>query len=223
MAITMIELVNEVLRSIGSKPDKTAISETDDTAYILDKLNEGLEDIYRMCPTEIFNDGTLTLPPSTRVLARPSNADVSKIPAWSWRINDADGDKPLEIVTEEFIIRTYPGYETDEAIEPQFVYLTNDDIGFYPLLKAGESDLTIQFKYPALFTKLTNTTDTIPFEDRSEEVKYIKLYAQMEYEIFKAIGQPGITGGKLMASDHRLKAQYAKTRRIGLIGHRVYG
>lgn len=222
MANTMIYVINEVLRATQQRPNKTAVSDTDSTAFILDKLNEALENIYGMSPTGIDVDATLTLPASTRTVAIASGLDPYRIYDWSWAISKVTGDTELEQVTEQYIQDRYPDYETGDAAEPRLVYFSGGEAAFYPLLEAGASSLTIQYKYPTQFVKLAAATDTFPFPDRSDEMAYIKFYAQAEYEIEKGLGAPDYTLEKAATKRARLKGKYARGKRIGFKGYRRY-
>lgn len=223
MADTLLAVVNEILRATQQRCDKTAFSNNDDTNYIVDRINDALEDLYTLKPTDIDTDGSVTITASTRVFNGPSGLELNRIYDWSFRLNNADGDIRLPVVTKEYIVTTFPQYESFEASQPQYVYIDNDQIAVYPLLEAGASSLTLQFSYPAQLTKLTNTTATFPFPDRSDEMRYIKLTTQFEYEVFKGLGQPAAT---MEARDNvwaRCVAKYARLKRQGFKGYRVYG
>jgi hypothetical protein len=223
MAITLLEVVNEILRATQQRCDKTAFSNNDDTNYIVDRVNDGLEDIYNLSPTEVDANGTVTIAASTRTVSGPAGLELNRIYDWSFRLNDSDGDIPMDVVTKEYIVNRFPLFETEEAETPQYVYIDNNTIAVYPLLAAGSSSLTLQFSYPANMTKLTTTTATFPFQDRSDELRYIKLNAQFEYEVFKGLGNPGVTQDKKDGLWARMVAKNAKLKRQGFIGYRVYG
>jgi len=223
MTDTLIDVTNEVLRATGQRANKTAFAETDSSAFIRQKINDALDELYDMAPSTVDADGTLTLPASTRTVAALAGLDPYEIYDWSWRINDATGDIPLNFVTEEWIIQTFPLYETQEADRPQYVYLSNNVPAFYPLLSAGSAPLPIQYKYPAQFVKLTATTATFPWPDRSDEMTFTKLYAQLEYEMHKLMGNPDHTREKLETVRCRLTAKYWLKRPAGFIGNRIIG
>lgn len=223
MADTLIDVINDVLIATGQRGNKTSIVQTDSTAYIRDRLNDGLEEVYRMQPFIVDASGTVTITASTRTFSGPSATELQNIHSWSLRINDSAGDIPVDLVTEQWIIENFPGFETDEADKPQYIYFTNDLIGVYPLLSAGASNLTLQFKYSTQFVKLTSTSATFPFEDRTDEMRFIKLHAQLKYEVFKGLGQPGVTNEELEAVRSRLIAKIAKGKRVGFKANRRYG
>ncbi len=223
MADTLIAIVNEVLRATQQRCDKTSFSNNDDTNYIVDRVNDALEDIYALKGTEIDTDGTITVTAATRKFNAPADTDPSRIYDWSFRINDADGDIKLEVVTRQFITENFPLFETEEADVPKYVYIDNVQIAVYPLLTTGASSLTMQFTYPAQFVKLTTTTATFPFEDRSDEMRFVKLSAQFDYEVFKGLGQPASTMDKRDGVWARVVAKNAKTRKKGFMGYRRYG
>lgn len=223
MADTLLAVVNEVLRATQQRCDKTSFSNNDDTNYIVDRINDALGALYALKGTEIDADGSVSIVASTRRVAGPVGLDLSRIYDWSFRLNNADGDIPLPVVTKEFIVRTYPLYETFEAAQPEMVYIDNNQLGVYPLLEAGASTLTLQFSYPAQLVKLTTTTATFPFQDRSPEMDYIKLDAQFRYEAFKGLGIPELT---MQLKDDLwagLVAKNAKLKRQGFTGYRRYG
>lgn len=223
MSDTLIDIINRIRQSVGSRGNKTAISETDGTAFLRDKINEALIRIYGWGPSDTNTDGTVTLPVATRTVNGPTGLDLARIHHWSWRINDTAGDIPLEQVTKQFIIEQFPSYETEQGVTPQYVYLEGQTIGFYPLVLSTLSSLTIQFSYPAQLSRLAATTDTIIFPDTSDEMRYIELYAKRAYEIEKGLGQPGVTNEDMDDMRDKLKAKYRKSKRVGITGHRKYG
>lgn len=221
MADTLLDVVNEVLRATQQRV-KTSFSNNDDTNYIVDRINDGLQAIYDLTPDTLDTNGTITITPSTRLFNGPASLDVANIYDWSFRIDNIDGDIKVSHVPKEYIISTYPQYETHEADKPLYVYQEGGQLGIYPLLEAGASNLTLQFIYPAAYSKLITTTDTFPFEDRSIEMKYVKAYAQMRYEVFKGLGQPALTMQFLDDLWAMLHGKYTKTKRKGFVGYRRY-
>lgn len=223
MADTLLAVVNEILRATQQRCDKTAFSNNDDTNFLVDRINDALEEVYNLKGTEIDADGTITITASTRKFNGPSGLDLSRIYDWSFRLNDADGDIPISVVTKEYIVRTFPLYESQEAELPQYVYIDNNQVAVYPLLETGAASLTLQFSYPAQLTKLTTTTATFPFQDRSEEMRFLKLSAQFDYEVFKGLGQPAVTLEKKDGIWARMVAKKARLKRQGFTGYRRYG
>ena len=223
MPTTLIDCINEVLTAVGSRENKTTIAATDSTGYIRDRLNDGLEDLYCLEPFEIDASGTVTITASTRTFSGPADTELGNIHPWSFRINNSNGDIPVDLVTEQWITENYPGFETDEADIPRFVYFDNGLIAVYPLLSAGASSLTLQFSYSTQFVKLTAAAAVFPFEDRSDEMRYIKLFAQRAYEVFKGLGQPGVTNEEMDRAKSRLVVKYMKAKRTGFTSNRRYG
>jgi len=223
MADTLIDVINEVLTATGQRGNKTAIALTDSTGFIRDRINDAMDTLYKLKPFVVDTDATVTITPSTRTFAGPTDTELQNIHPWSFRINNASGDIPVEYVTEQFVIENYPLFETETAAIPEHVYFANGLIAIRPLLTAGASNLTLQFKHATQFTKLTSASATFPFEDRSDEMKYVKLSAQLDYEIHKGLGQPGVTNEKIRSLYARLIAKYRKGKRVGFQGSRVYG
>jgi hypothetical protein len=219
MAITLIDLINKVLLITSQRDNKTVIAETDSTKLVREYINEALSWIYDQYPTQVDADGTGTLT-TARTITPPTGLDPYRVYDWSWRIQDSAGDIPIDFVTEQFIINEYPSYETDTADNPKYVYLTNGLFGFYPLLASGTK--TIKYKYPANSTALTATAATFPFPDESPEMKFIKLYARLQYEVDKGLGQPGVTNDKVEDLQAMLIAKYAKAKRKGFTSSRKY-
>lgn len=223
MAITLIEMVNKVLRATGQRPNKTAFAETDSSAFLRDRINDAVFELYQMAPTTVDADGTLTLPSATRSVAAVAGLDPYRIYDWGWRINDPTGDIPLQFVDEKMIIQTFPLYETHQGPRPVYVYIANNLPSFYPLLEAGADSLTIQYKYPANVVALTTTTATFPFADGSDEMRFIELYAKFEYEMHKLMGNPDKTEGQLETTRAGLFGKYATIRGAYLVGNRRLG
>lgn len=223
MADTLIDVINDVLIATSQRGNKTAISQTDSTAYIRDRLNDALRRVYKLEPFEVDTDGTVTITPSTRTFAGPTDTELHRIKPWSFRINDSDGDIPVTLVTEEYILEHFPKFETEEAEKPRYVYFTNGLIGAYPLLLTGSSNLNLQFKYSTQFTRLTSTSATFPFKDESDEMEYCKLYAKLHYELFKGLGQPGVTKDDVDSLWSVMVTKHMKRKRVGFTSSRRYG
>ncbi|MCE3234529.1 MAG: hypothetical protein K0Q50_709 [Vampirovibrio sp.] len=223
MADTLIDVINEVLTATGQRANKTTIAATDSTAYLRDRVNDALDWLYKLKPFVVDADGTVTITPAQRTFNGPLDTELQNIHPWSLRINDSDGDIPVSLVTEQFIIENYPDFETAESGSPQYVYFSNGSIAVYPLLETVAANLTLQFKYATQFTKLTSAAATFPFEDRSDEMKYVKLFTQLRYEVFKGLGQPGVTNDEMEATKARIIAKHHKSKRVGFKGSRRYG
>lgn len=219
MSLTLIDVINKVLLTTSQRDNKTVVAETDSTKLIREYINEALSWIYDQYPTQVDVDGTVTQT-TARTVTPPTGLDPYRVYDWSWRISDSAGDIPISFVTEQFIITEYPLYETDTADNPMYVYLTNGVFGFYPLLASGTK--TIKFKYPANSTTLTATDATFPFPDESPEIRFIKLYVKLQYEVDKGLGQPGVTNDKLEDLKAMLIAKYAKVKRRGFTSSRKY-
>src|SRR3982750_2896864 len=169
MADTLLNVVNEILRATQQR-QQTAFSDNNDTNFIVDRVNDALEDVYNLKGTQIDVDGTATIPASTRKLTGPVGLDLTRIYDWSFRLNNATGDIPIQVLTKEYVVETFPLYESQEGPQPQYVYIDNNQLAVYPLLAAGSASLTLQFSYPSQFTKLTLISATFPFNDRSSEM-----------------------------------------------------
>lgn len=222
MADTLLTAINRILRATGQRT-VSVFADTNSSNWLVDRYNEAIHYLNGLNPTPVDVGGALTLPASTRTLTKPTGLDLYRIYDWSWRINDSAGDIPLSFVTYEFILRNYPLFESEEADKPKHVYFDGDAIAFYPLLKTGSSSLTIQFKYPAMMTRLSATTDMVPFEENSDESNFCEYYCRYEYEVWKGLGNPANTGAKLDDLDGKLAGKYARARRQGLQGYRRYG
>lgn len=221
---TLMDVINEILLATGQISTKTRISNTDDTSYVRDRINDALEEIYGLKPFNVDVAGTTTITPSTRLLNGPAATDLNNIYTWSFRVTTPSGDVPVAYVTEQFIIQNCPDYATVEADYPRYVYFAEG--GFlapYPMLKAGAANLTLKFIYSSQLIKLTATTATFPFENRSDELRFIKLSAQRDYEIYKNLGAPDITAQKASNLWAKMVAKYRKGKRIGFTGARLYG
>jgi len=221
MADTLIDVVKRVLRATGQDTDISAFSDNDDTQFIVDQINEGLLDLHSLGGGDIILNGTLTVTPSTRLFSVATGLDIHEIEQFSWRINNALGDIPLKYVTREYIISRYPLFEAQESETPEFVYYEAQKAGFYPLLKAGASNLTIQYSYLTTSVRLSATTDTFPYPDKW--VQYAQKYAQGKYEIYKGLGQPAVTAGESDSLYTEISVKIWKEKRIGFKPYRSWG
>lgn len=221
MAETLLDVVKRILRVSGQNPSKTTFSDSDDTQWVVDRINEALKWIYSKNPTVVDTHSGITLPPSTRRVAVPAGVDIYKIYDWSFRINGTP-DIALEVVSLEFITNHFENFETEEAEKPSFVYLDGGQLGFYPMVAAGSASKTIQFIYPALNSRLNSVSSTFPFPDESDEIFYCEKYAQYRYELYKGLGQPLDTANEVTSLKARLSARYARNKRIGFKPYRIY-
>lgn len=223
MADTLGAMIKRILRITGQNPSKSALSDNDDTQWLADVINDALDRVYSLYPTQIDTDGSITVTPSTRTFTFPADADINEVYSWSWRINQSGGDIAIEQVTKQFIVTQYSNYEAQESDYPQYVYIDGDSIAVYPLLTAGASNLALQFSYPALTAEVSTWAGTFIFEDRSDELNYCERYAKAEYELYKALGQPQKS---LMDAEDLwagLKGKYARLNPVNFRGYRRYG
>lgn len=221
MTTTFGDLIIAVLGATRQNRSKTAISDTDDTRWIADRLDEEFQRICGLKPFEVDTNATITLPASTRLVSGPAGVPLSRFYDWSWRINNAAGDIKLDQVTLEYIVNAHPDYETAEADQPEVVYLEGSSLGVYPLLKAGAASLTIQGIYPAMYTAGTWST-TFPFADQGNELLCAKKFAQYRYEKRKGLGSWEDTYDEYETAMGLLKVEYARAKRQGTKGYRRF-
>lgn len=221
MTTTLGNLIVKTLRATKQNPNKTALSEFDNTQWLADRLNEAFQFIYELKPFEVEVNGTITIPPSTRLLNGPAGIDLHRIYDWSWRLDDPDRDIKIYQVTREYVVNAHPDFEHLEAELPQEVYLEGGQIGIRPLLKAGSENKTLQFTYPGMYTDAI-WSSTFPFADNSNELKYALKYAQARYEFKKGDGNAELTWDEANTLKGLLKVDYARTKRQGKKGYRRF-
>lgn len=169
---------------------RTAFADTDDTNFILEHMNDALEDLQALKTTYIDAETSFNVT-NTRTFTNPvAGLDLYDTYPWSWRIIDSNSiPHQLINMTLEAVMEQYPRFETDTSPLPQFYYFDQGNIGLYPLLNSGS--LTAKFRYPTTSTVFVNTTDSINYPQKW--ILYIKKYAQFNYEVFKGIGSPEVT------------------------------
>lgn len=222
MADTLGAMTVRILRMTGQNPNKTGLADTDDTQWVADRINEAMQYLFNLKPFEIDLNGSITLPASTRLMDGPAGLDLYRIYDWSWRVNQTTGDVKINPVTQEFIVNSFPLYESNEGDYPEYVYLEGGQVGFYPLLKSSSASQIIQFIYPSMQSRLTDWASTFPFEDNTEELLYCETYTKLEYEIYKGLGDPDETRDKLLTLKGILKVKYARAKRQGLKRYRRF-
>jgi hypothetical protein len=217
---TLIDVINDVFREVGNRTNKTVIGDTDETGFVRNRINDALAEIYGLQPFNVDVAGSTVITPSTRTFSGPTGTDLNNIHTWSFRVNNA----PVAYVTNQFIITHCPDFETAEGASPSYVYFAEGGrLAIYPMLTAGAANLTLKFLYSTQFTRLTAAAATFPFEDGSDEMRYVKLCAQRDYELRKALGQPDATALKAMNLWAKLVAKYRKGKRFGITGACQYG
>lgn len=216
--ITLSELVKLVLRKTGQNPGITAFSDKDDTQWLVDEINNAIKTLLRINPITFDQAATITITAGNRTASLPSAVDPLEIYSWSWYLQESGGNTNLSIWAEEGVKNTYPNYLLDTAPKPELVYLENTGLGVYPIPSANA---VIGFQYPARVTAYTGFNDVLPFDASSDEVDYLRLKAQYEYEAWKGIGQPLKTAVDVDDLFSRLTARYY-AKKIKLKGKRKY-
>ncbi len=218
---TLIDLINDVLISTRQRGNKTSIQEQDSTQYIALAINDAFEWIYRYYPTQVDNDGTFAVQPSIRTYTVPG-LDVQRIYDWSWILRRPDGSNLLRYATKQTVVTGNTDYQTTYG-EPSIVYIDNGKVALFPVPPADFSGSSVQFTYPAQYATFTDPLSVFPFENGSDELRFVKLYAKHQYQMEKGLGQPDATLMELEQLRAQVIAKYRGTRRNGYKEHRIYG
>jgi hypothetical protein len=220
MSDTVGNMTMRVLRRTLQNPAKTAVSDNDDTALILDLLNEACMLLRDLNPTT--QDADITLSVTSRLTDLPANIDFYEIYDWGWYYLSTDGQRhPLEKVKTEFIYENYPQFSTDVAPYPRFVYQDNNKIGIYPNLANPSTPLSMGFKYPALAIRRTQWSDLWPFPDNW--LTWMERYAQYFYESTKGLGNPGATAAIMEKLYDQIFGKVARSKKVNFRGNRRIG
>lgn len=217
MAESLKNILVRVLRATGQDEDITSIGDDDDTQFIVDRMNEAIDKLRDLGPTQINATGTISIPESTRRISL-GGINPYEIIEHTFRLSTSEGDTPIQRVSYEYIIQVFPKFETDTAEYPRYVYFDSNQLAVYPLVKVGSGAKLIQFKYPLLNLKVSGLNDTFDFPDRW--LRYVEYYARGEYELYKGLGQPDYHLGKAEDLYARIKAKVMATNRQGFKGYR---
>jgi hypothetical protein len=191
MAVSLLTVVQRVSRDVGLDATVTAFSETDDTNFILQLVNEAYEELMILLPPDTDfrqTSGTITTANTTRLYALPSNAMPFDLYEWSF-VDTTNSYARLHFATKDFIQALDTKYKTTSS-KPQYVYTEGaQNVGFYPV---PDGTYSIAYEYgQSLTTRLSNTTDVFLVPDRW--VRYIEKSAQEKYERLRGYGDPDNT------------------------------
>lgn len=218
MSDTVGNMMIRILRKTLQDPKKTAISDNDDTALLLELLNEAAL-LLREQLKPTTQDADITVNVSSRLTPLPDGIDFYEIYDWGWYYDDAEGKRnTLEIVSTQFIYQTYTAFGTDTALYPRYVYQDNNQIAVYP---TPESPITLGFKYPEQLIRRTQWSDLWPFPDNW--LTWMERYAQYFYEVTKGLGNPPATAVILDTLYGSIFGKVAKSKNVKMRGYRRIG
>lgn len=191
MTVTLLDVVQRVSRHVGLDPTITSFSNNDETNDIVQFVNEAYEELIMALPENCpyLNDsGTITTVASTRLYALETGAFSYNLYSWSLQ-DETSNDKPLQLVTLDYIATIDDRYDEVEGI-PAYMYAEgSNQLGIYPV---PNGVYTIKYQYAKdLQTRLTTTTDTFIFPDRW--IRFVEKRAQEKYERLKAFSEPDYT------------------------------
>lgn len=217
MADTLLTVIQRVLAATGQDPSVTSLSDTDDTRYLLDRVNDALMRLYTLKASHIDSSSTITVTANTRAYSVTAGVDIYTIEPTSFRIGTqkvylTDLDR-LERKDTEWDTRTGPTIEN--------VYFDNGQICVYPILETGTASQTLKFRHPQVWARLTATTDTFDYPD--VWLDYVERYAQFLYEVFKGISNPVVSQAELNDAWSRCVAKSIQGRQFQLQGYRKFG
>lgn len=220
MAETLLKMVNEVLQVTSQNPNKTSFSDIDHTNLIVTWIRQAELAIADLKPTYIEADVTITVTPSTQLFAPPLlGMDLYTTYTWGWRVQYNGSWQPVKIVSLEYIESIDPNFEVTEGACPLYLYFKNGQFGIYPLLQAGSATTNLKGTIPVITDKKTNPSDVFPYPDTW--LRFLKLHAQMKYELKRGLGQPAATEtekndvwGVIVGSIRKQKKLFAKQGRV---------
>lgn len=188
MSDTLLTVIQRVLTATGQDPSVSTLSDTDDTQYIADRINDALLRLRSLRPTVLDNNATITVVPNTRLYAVATGLDVYEVNKDSLRLDSGTADW----IQLSRLVEQDPTYDTYTADKVRYLYFENNKIGVYPILETGADNQTIKYQHPDVWARLDDPADTFPYDD-PYWVTYCEKYAQVNYEIFKGLGNPMAT------------------------------
>ena|ERR1044072_3956428 len=181
MAVTLLDVVKRVSRSVGLDPTITAFSDDNETNDLVQYVNEAYEDLVMALPPEcpyLKSSGTITLVAGTRLYTPNTNAQPQSY--YEWSFTNTTTESPLEFATRDYLEQLDSEYQTASGT-PSHVYVEGSQLGFYPV---PDTAVTVTYDYGiAVGTRLSATTDTFVLPDRW--IRFVERQAQATYETNK--------------------------------------
>lgn len=219
MPNTLEDVLKRVLRFTQQDPNISAIADSDDTQYLVDRINEALDDIRELGPPSFLTRSTVTAVASTRLYALPTDLNPFEIDDKSFRNITASPDSPLDRIDYGYLQEKDPNFQNTTAGVIQAVYYEGSSLGVWPILEAGSSSVTIQFEHPSVLNRLDALADTISIPD--SWVLYLEKYAIYYYQAdYKVIGNPMVTKEDLDQKWGQIIAQMTRYKRLRMRGYR---
>lgn len=191
MAVTLLQVVNRVRRSVGLNSDVTSFADTDESNDNVQDVNEAYEELLMTIPNNtpyLNSSSTISAVASTRLYSLASDCMVYDLYDFSFE-NETQNDAPMRLVTKEEVQKIDSRYDEVTGV-PYLVYAEgNNQVGLYPV---PDGSYTINYQYGQTpSSRLSSTSATFVVPDRW--VRFIEKKAQEKYERRKAYSDPDNT------------------------------
>lgn len=217
MADTLLSVIQRVLAATGQDPSVTSLSDSDDTRYLMDRVNDALMKLYTLKGTHIDSSSSLTITATTRAYSITAGLDIYTIEPTSFRLDD----QKIELIDLDRLERIDTEWDTRTAENVRYIYYDNGQVCVYPILATGTASKTLKFRHPQVWARLSTTTDTFDYPD--VWLDYVERYAQFRYEVFKGISNPIVSQQEVEDSWGRCVAKSIQGRTFQLQGYRKFG
>jgi len=216
---TLEDVLKRVLRFTQQDPNISAISDSDDTQYLVDRINEAIDNVRELNPPAFVTRSTITATATNRLFALATDVDPFEIDPKSFRDTTATPDRKIDYIDYGVLEDKDPNFQNTQAGVIQAVYFEGSSLGVWPILTAGSSSVTIQYEHPANLTRLTALANTIPIPD--SWVLYLEKFAIFYYQAdYKVIGNAMVTKADVDEQWAKIVAKMARYRRLRLRGYR---
>jgi hypothetical protein len=217
MADTLLTVIQRVLAATGQDPSVTSLSDSDDTRYLMDRVNDALLKLYTLKGTHVDSSSSITITATTRAYNITAGLDIYMIEPTSFRLDD----QKIELIDLDRLERIDTEWDTRTAENVRYLYFDNGQICVYPILQTGTASKTLKFRHPQVWARLSATTDTFDYPD--VWLDYVERYAQFRYEIFKGISNPVVSQMEVDEAWGRCVAKSLQGRQFQLQGYRKFG
>ena len=196
MADTVLTLMQRIARKLGLNPDISIVSDQDETAWLLDRMNERYTELRRLLPKPInYFDTTTSINFSVgqRLANLPSTLHLPELYSFSvMDVSISTQKRPLAFTSLPQLLENHPDYTTCMGTQLQY-YFEGKQLGVYPVPVVAA---TVSLMFAATPARLTTLSDTFVLPD--DWLLYIELGVELDYQLWRGQGQPEMTLKRLM-------------------------
>ena len=187
-------MLQRICRKLGLDPSITALSDMDDTQWLMDRLNQRYQELKRLLPlspTYLSQLGQLNLVAGQRLYSVPNNVYLPDIFLWSFSDVTSGTSFSLKLAALDVLMLEDLNFRTVQGL-PHAVYVEAGQIGLYPVPNQVR---VIKYQYRELPPVLSLLTDSFLLPDAW--LAYLELAVELDYQLWKGQGLPDATLARL--------------------------